>query len=614
VSPANTGQLRVLNGLVPQLAATLSAGVWYSAWVQIHNAAGPGADKWNLSLAKSITDSALLSKTNLSFRNGTASSLGKFFIRSNPTGGGAISPIYLDDLHIDLGHANTTRPAVVDWQVVDQFEANDPLASWDIPDSAQQSTTVVTEASGNRFLRRAASSGPADNLNAIAARRLPFETPPSQTLTTFFRFRIEGDDLNHQLGITSLNPADPASYTPDDFESHLRLSGDEIDLYDGVGGAQGFVSGGAIPPLEADIWYQMWLVANNSGWASGGQKWQAYLQGGIYPQPVPLSPPLFFRNAAEGYLSHFLAIATTGADQEFGNDAIHLDDIYASPGINLSDPVGKSWIPTRLSQAGSQIQLSHDTRSNRFYQFFESDDLQLWTPLADPVEGDANIASLQQGILHPRRFFLAAEYSRRGFHPASWTADFSQPGELTLVRPATSQWTPSPGKITLTLLAEQAFPVVAGMVPRPGSYALAPGDWRNADIRLTARTLRTVATLNRDIVIPFGYVDPTHFYYAHFSAVSDGTVHSVIMKVTGSTTRQVIHTPLIVSPAPFTSLGNVNFRVTHHATGAIAIYSGDLSTPIMTANDTTYPVGRVGFGSFDDPAEFFSFSVSGEQR
>ncbi len=614
VSPTSAGQLHVFNGSVAQPAAAISPGVWYSAWIQIHNAAGATADKWTLSLAKSTTDSALLAKTNISFSNGTSTSLKKFLIRPTTTGGSNISPLYLDDIHTDLGHANTSRPAAADWQLVDHFEADDALNRWDIPDSAQQSTTVLTETNGNRFLRRAASPDHTDNLNAIAARRLPFEIPPSQTLTTFFRFRIEGGNLNHQLGVSSLNPANPASYTPDDFETHLRLSADVIDLYDGLGGVQDFIPGEPIPPLSENIWYQVWLVANNSGWASGGQKWQAFIKGGIHPQPVPLSPPIFFHKAAEGSLSHFLAIATTGASQEFGNDAIHLDDIYAFPGVNLSDPVGKSWIPTRLSSAGSQITLSHTTRSNRFYQFFESADLQLWSPLSDPIEGDANIWSLQQGILHPHRFFLAAEHSRRGFHPASWTADFSRPDELTLIHPATSNWTPSPGKMTLTLFAEQAHPVVAGMVPRPGSYALAPGDWRNVDIRLTARTLRTVTTPNRDIVIPFGYVDPTHFYYAHFSAVSDGAVHSVIMKVTGSTTRQVNHTPLTVSPAPFTSLENVDFRVTHSANGAIAIYCGDLNTPVMTANDTTYPAGRVGFGSFDDPAEFLSFSVSGEQR
>ena len=33
----------------------------------------------------------------------------------------------------------------------------------------------------------------------------------------------------------------------------------------------------------------------------------------------------------------------------------------------------------------------------------------------------------------------------------------------------------------------------------------------------------------------------------------------------------------------------------------------------MTANDTAYPVGRAGFGSFDDPAEFRRVTVSGEQ-
>ena len=169
-------------------------------------------------------------------------------------------------------------------------------------------------------------------------------------------------------------------------------------------------------------------------------------------------------------------------------------------------------------------------------------------------------------------------------------------------------------KVTLALTSAQPHPVVPGMIARPGSYALAPGDWRNSDIRLAARTLRTAATANRDVVIVFGYIDSTRYYYAHFSAVSDGTAHTVIMKVTGANSRSVIQTPLTVSPAPFTSLAATDFRVTHSAAGEIAIFAGNLETPFMTASDATFPAGRVGFGSFDDPAEFLEFSVTGEQR
>jgi len=610
-SETQTGQLRVVNGLAFQSAAAISPGIWYSAWIQIHNAAGPGADQWNLSLTDNVTDSPALVKTNIAFRNGSSTSLKTFFIRSTTSGGANISPLYLDDIRIDLGHANASPAATADWQVVDHFEGPNPLANWDLPNPGQQSATLASE-NGNHFLRRAASASGAVNTRAIAARRLPFETAVSQTLTTFFRFRLRGANLNHQFGASSLNPQDPATYTPEDFESQLRISTGAVDLFDGVGGTESFIPA-KFPPLATNVWYHVWLVTNNAGWASGGQKWQAFLQGGNLSQPTPLSEPLYFHKAAEGGLSHFLTIASTGAS--FANDAIDIDDIYAIPGLNLSNPIAKTWIPTQITRtAANQITLSHATRDNRFFQFFESADLQLWTPLAEPVAGDGNLWQLVQPIVHTRRFFLAAEHTRREFHPATWTADFSQIAELTRVHPATSIWTAGSGKLTLSLLAEQAYPVVPGMVRRPGSYALAPGEWRNADIRLTGKTLRTTAAPNRDIVILFGYVDSSHYYYAHFGASSNAITHSVIMKVTGDTTREVIQTPPTVSPAPFTSLGITNFRVTHAATGAIAIYCGNLATPFMTANDTTYPAGRVGFGSFDDPAEFSAFSVSGAQR
>ena len=69
----------------------------------------------------------------------------------------------------------------------------------------------------------------------------------------------------------------------------------------------------------------------------------------------------------------------------------------------------------------------------------------------------------------------------------------------------------------------------------------------------------------------------------------------------------------IVSPAPLGSDWHV-LRLSHRATGEIGIFVDDMETPVMTANDTRYPVGRMGFGTFDDPAEFRSAEIVGERR
>ncbi|MFM7921760.1 MAG: hypothetical protein ACKPJJ_16180, partial [Planctomycetaceae bacterium] len=49
----------------------------------------------------------------------------------------------------------------------------------------------------------------------------------------------------------------------------------------------------------------------------------------------------------------------------------------------------------------------------------------------------------------------------------------------------------------------------------------------------------------------------------------------------------------------------------HHAriernaqTGEINVWFDDLKTPVMTAVDTTFAQGRLGFGSFDDIGNF----------
>jgi len=594
------GQVQIKDSASFLNAAEVSTRSWYSAWLQVSNASGTANDTFDLYLQGGAFGVPTLVKSGVRFAAGTSSSLNTFFWRFGPT-----TEVYFDDLHADSSRANLTDPVAADWRMVDLFEGSSPLASWDLPSPAAQSAMIVTEASGNRYLRRTASSSTAANPRAIAAKRLPFPTQVGESLTLFFRLRLEGTNLLHSFGASAADPIDPATYTEADFAPQLRISpGGNLHLYDGPAGSKSFVPA-PVPALQSNVWYKIWIVAENRGAASGGQVWRAYLQGGAHAQQIPLGGPLHFRAQMEMPITDFLAIATNGGTT--GNQAVHLDDLHAYEGNNLNDPLAPVWTTTTLQRSGNQLTLGHPTVANRSFQFFESADLRLWAPLGPAVQGDASWRQMTVPIAHPRRFFQAAEHSRRDFHDATWTTDFpgtTLPAGLSLL--SSSTWTKTAGLLTLNTTAAQ----VSGMVARPGGYALVPGDWRNTTLTVEARTLRSSATANRDICLIFGYIDETRFYYAHVSSASDGTAHTVIMKVDGAV-RTTIHSPA-TPPAKLTSNWH-NLRVTHSATGQIAVFADNLATPFMTASDTAFPVGRVGFGSFDDPAEFRRVTVTGEQ-
>lgn len=149
-------------------------------------------------------------------------------------------------------------------------------------------------------------------------------------------------------------------------------------------------------------------------------------------------------------------------------------------------------------------------------------------------------------------------------------------------------------------------------VRRPSAYLLLPGIvWSDLTLTLEARTLAPPETINRDIVLLFGYTDDTHYYYAHLSSRSDGEAHTVIMKVAGDV-RETIQRESLPPPP----LGNEwqTFRVRLYPDGEIKVFVDDFEHPLLSAHDTTYPAGAVGFGSFDDRAEFRLVTVSGEQH
>ncbi len=165
------------------------------------------------------------------------------------------------------------------------------------------------------------------------------------------------------------------------------------------------------------------------------------------------------------------------------------------------------------------------------------------------------------------------------------------------------------------ILALRNAPPLRPGVRRPAETLLVR-DRRFSDVTIDvrARSLRPSTVVGRDVVVIFGYVDDLHFYYTHLSNDSNGSTHNVIMKVNGddpdpAKQRVTIHREK--KPKPLLTDGWHPIRVEHHADGAIRVFMDDLTTPLMTAQDTSYPAGQIGLASFDDTAEFDDFEAVG---
>jgi hexosaminidase len=117
---------------------------------------------------------------------------------------------------------------------------------------------------------------------------------------------------------------------------------------------------------------------------------------------------------------------------------------------------------------------------------------------------------------------------------------------------------------------------------------------------------------HRDMVVIFHYQDPTHFYYVHFSAVSD-EAHNIIGLVNGKDRVKINYESPGESAARLTDMQFHEFKVTCNAeTGEIKVFLDDMKTPILTAVDTTLRHGLVGVGSFDDTGSFDDIKLWGK--
>lgn len=194
-------------------------------------------------------------------------------------------------------------------------------------------------------------------------------------------------------------------------------------------------------------------------------------------------------------------------------------------------------------------------------------------------------------------------------------------GDTTLrPSPSLSDWTPvTPSKWQFTkdevILAEAG---VARPGPRrPFEYAVVSkgAPWSSVDIRAEVRLDTPVEVTNRDVIIVFGWQSDTKFYYAHLS--TDNTIypHNGIFKVDDADRERIDDQWNGRSRGANPSITDADWhtvRVVHlPRTGEIAVYVDGRKDPVLTASDTTFSSGRVGFGSFDNEGRLRRLTVTG---
>jgi len=102
---------------------------------------------------------------------------------------------------------------------------------------------------------------------------------------------------------------------------------------------------------------------------------------------------------------------------------------------------------------------------------------------------------------------------------------------------------------------------------------------------------------HRDMVVVFGYQDPSHFYYVHIATKSDEVANSILI-VNGQPRVSIVKER---TEGTDWSTGFHDVRVVRDsAGGSIQGYFDNMDKSIMTAQDKTFLSGGIGFGSFDD--------------
>ena len=179
-----------------------------------------------------------------------------------------------------------------------------------------------------------------------------------------------------------------------------------------------------------------------------------------------------------------------------------------------------------------------------------------------------------------------------------YAADFADPSsveDFTFSDPEAWRWALADEMGTLELFQASAYEPPHRS---PKSIALIPGV-RTADFDMEVRLQQTgVEYGHRDLCLVFGYQSPSEFYYVHLATTPDANAHNVFL------VNQAPRRPLADVPEHGVEWGQDEWHRVRlerrSADGSIRVYWDDGAEPILSATDTTFAWGRVGFGSFDD--------------
>jgi len=236
------------------------------------------------------------------------------------------------------------------WTHVDVENNTDPF----VPDPQIAEIRIDPE-SGNHFtLRKPAVDGLVGNRKATGFAPLPVNVEAGETYTFYTRINVEYFPNNQSFGLTSV----PASKIPvenyNSFEPMIRVT----DRTDGDGykntGALQILGGGerrysniidpatgeSAKPLQTDEWYEVWYVVNNAPYDEGGQRYDLYVRGGEFETQQKVFEGAVFRIRREAPLQFFMSTCNTGPkERPYGNGGVRYDDIYMTPGRELSSPL-----------------------------------------------------------------------------------------------------------------------------------------------------------------------------------------------------------------------------------------------------------------------------------
>lgn len=140
---------------------------------------------------------------------------------------------------------------------------------------------------------------------------------------------------------------------------------------------------------------------------------------------------------------------------------------------------------------------------------------------------------------------------------------------------------------------------------RPFEYAIVTKGPELASLSYSAevRIDEPVTRNDRDVILVWNYQSPTRFYYAHLS--QDNTIypHNGIFVVDDADRLRIDDqwNGTVGAPPAIDDTDWHDVRLDYDAgTGEIAVYVDGGDEPLMTATDTTFSGGRIGFGSFDN--------------